>query len=76
MGPSIRHFLLLFAKMLAKVPLLVEAAGEPVPALGSDVLFEWDVNALCILQSIKVVSRDPVTRYLLSEDKARQVTGA
>lgn len=61
MGPSIRCFLLLSAKVLAKVPLLVEV-GVPVPAVGSDELLGREVNALCILQRITVLSRDPVTR--------------
>ena len=61
MGPSILRLLLLSAKVLAKLPLVVEV-GVTVPAVGSDVLLEWDVNALCILQSKTVVSRDPVTR--------------
>nr|GMC86916.1 hypothetical protein TorRG33x02_305530 [Ipomoea batatas] len=73
MGPSIRFILLskgLFAVILSAVGVVLESEES------LDVLTEYDVDALYILQSKTVASRDPVTRYLLSREVARHVTGA
>lgn len=75
MGPSIRCLLLLSADAFAGVLLPIELPGVPIPLEGSMVPVR-EVNALCILQSSIVVSWDPVTRKLLSDESARQVTGA
>ena len=40
------------------------------------MLLACETDARCILQSRTVVSREPVTRQLLSGERARQVTGA
>ena len=70
MGPSMRCFLALFAKLLL---LAEEGVAELVVCSGSLV---WEVNPLWNLHNKTVVSREPVTRKLLSGDRARHVTGA
>jgi hypothetical protein len=73
-GPSIRC--LRFFSIKWDEELLLDDGWVPLPVEDSDMTFEWDASAVCILQSNIVVSRDPVTRYLLSGERPRQVTGA
>lgn len=75
MGPSIRLLLFLSMKLLAAVVALTEV-GVTVPVGGSEMLPDRNRGDRCILQIKMVVSREPLTRYLLSGDRDKQVTGA